>query len=399
MLGGIPTPLVGHMLDYLPYEAVEEALEAAEDEKVRREIQKHATALNITSGSQLDASLADRFENAEEVNCLSFLVAADDSPDDERILVVCRETATRLVPVLSTFRKLRRIYVGGGLVETGDDGIARLVREEYWHDRRNGRHRLGVEPHLSLASMLAYQLIGALKARVIPPLERMDGVADLFHADCGANTLCPGFDSAARPLHFPRVFPSEDAGRMCEHCRDVCLNLPLEDIACNVWSSSCVDKVVLFETMAARDRTRTKELLCDPNGWCVDYVWEVVHQELWDNFYLEREDSTAEAKELAKRLQGLGVGECDVWYMDRSSLSFIDRMISAGWQPDACSSWYPIYGSWFSQLDCIAKSTYDALVSRGFLIDKSDCIVIDELAEPALRDLPALMSRWFIRRY
>ena len=145
-LGGILPELKAHVLDYLPYETVEVALPMLdpEAEKDRGKVDNAnasnrggdadaskkkrnggvagaVTTLNITSGTQLDGSLTSKFPNVEEVNCLSFLVAADDSPDDRRILVVCRETATRLVPVLSTFRKLCRIYVGGGFVETGDE--------------------------------------------------------------------------------------------------------------------------------------------------------------------------------------------------------------------------------------------------------------------------------------
>lgn len=215
----------------------------------------------------------------------------------------------------------------------------------------------------------------------------MDGVSELL--DDGTNTLCTGTGDRL----------SEDAGHMCDHCRDVCSHLPLEDIANNAWSSNCVDRVVLFEAIAARDGTRTKELLCDPHGWCDGYMSEVVRQELWGRFSLERdgEDST-EAKELKNRLQGLGGdGGVGVWYMDRSSLNFIDRMIAAGWHPNASVSWFRIWVPGVS-CECIAKGTYDALVSRGFPTSESDNVVLDELVEPALKSLPALMSRWFIRR-
>ena len=153
-LGGVPPQLKAHVLDYLPYETVEVALPMLdpEAEKDRGKVDNAnasnrggdadaskkkrnggvagaVTTLNITSGTQLDGSLTSKFPNVKEVNCLSFLRAADDSPADQRILVVCRETATRLVPVLSSFSELRRIYVGGGFVETDDNGVERLVRD------------------------------------------------------------------------------------------------------------------------------------------------------------------------------------------------------------------------------------------------------------------------------
>lgn len=147
-LGGILDELKARVLDYLPYESMEAALlalvaiakedrdgdgtaaaaaEDAEDDEIRRGIEAFITTLNITEASQLDGSLTKRFANVEEVNCLSFLRAADDSPDDKRIVVVCRETAARLVPVLSSISKLRRIFAGGGFVETDENGIERLL--------------------------------------------------------------------------------------------------------------------------------------------------------------------------------------------------------------------------------------------------------------------------------
>ena len=43
------------------------------------------------------------------------------------------------------------------------------------------------------------------------------------------------------------------------------------------------------------------------------------------------------------------------------------------------------------QFDVYAKSTFDALVARGFAFDESDLIVLDERMEPALKDVPALI--------
>ena len=39
--------------------------------------------------------------------------------------------------------------------------------------------------------------------------------------------------------------------------------------------------------------------------------------------------------------------------------------------------------------DVFAKSTFDALVARGFAFDEADLIVLDEKIEPALKDLSA----------
>lgn len=104
---------------------------------LREEVERSITTLNLTESRQLDAPSTGggRFSNVEKINCLSFLCAAEDSPPDargeDRILAVCRETTARLVPFLATFPQLRNLYVGGGFVESDEDGIERLVREEY----------------------------------------------------------------------------------------------------------------------------------------------------------------------------------------------------------------------------------------------------------------------------
>ena len=133
-------PIWGHVLDYLPRAAMDVALSAVVDDDTREEVERSITALNLTEGRQLDAPSTGggRFPNVEEINCLSFLLvrAAEDSPPDargnDRILAVCRETAARLVPFLATFPQLHNLYVGGGFVESDENGIERLVREEYW---------------------------------------------------------------------------------------------------------------------------------------------------------------------------------------------------------------------------------------------------------------------------
>ena len=41
--------------------------------------------------------------------------------------------------------------------------------------------------------------------------------------------------------------------------------------------------------------------------------------------------------------------------------------------------------------DVFAKSTFGALVARGFAFDEADLIVLDERMEPALKDLVDFM--------
>ena len=43
--------------------------------------------------------------------------------------------------------------------------------------------------------------------------------------------------------------------------------------------------------------------------------------------------------------------------------------------------------------DVFTKTTFDALVARGFAIDEADVIVLDERMEPALKDLVSAFIR------
>ena len=261
-------PIWGRVLGYLPHATMDVALSAQVDDDIREEVERSITALNLTESGQLEAPSTGggRFSNVEEINCLSFLRAAEDSPPDargnDRILAVCRETTARLIPFLATFPQLRQLYVGGGFVESDEDGIERLVRQEYWYTGGafDNRERLRNAANFNLASFFGYQFIGALNARVFPSLESTDGISYLL-----MHTLCPPTDSNSSK--------SDDAKDMCANCRDVCSHFPLEEIA-NHGESNCVEQVVVFEAIAARDGA--KMLLSHPDSWCSMWMRETV---------------------------------------------------------------------------------------------------------------------------
>ena len=96
--------------------------------------------------------------------------------------------------------------------------------------------------------------------------------------------------------------------------------------------------------------------------------------------------------ELRDRLQRLGAdgsgGDVIVEYLERDSCAFIDRMIAVGWRPDTLQDSY--FDGYFDKCP-IAKTAFDFLVSRGFPLKNSNCIVVDEKTEPALREL----IEWF----
>jgi hypothetical protein len=78
-----------------------------------------------------------------------------------------------------------------------------------------------------------------------------------------------------------------------------------------------------------------------------------------------------------------------------ADIDYLDRMIAVGFDPRAVSKEDLYEGMRIGlddrEFDAFAKSTFDALVARGFSLDEADLIVLDERMEPALKDLPALI--------
>ena len=378
----IPPQMWGHVLGYALYGQLKDVLslfDGSHQEAVARSV----PTLNFTEGGQLDGPTVAKFLNVEEVNCLSFLRDADADEDGtgtggKGMLVVCRETACRLVSVLTLFKKLRRIFVGGGFAEERD-GVERLVFQNYFFGTWRGRNRaqLGDPANLPQATSVACQLLGALKARVIPPLEKMGGAANLFE-----HTLC------RRGRH------GTDLMQLCNNCCDVCAHLPMEDVISGNWISNCCDStydtLLVAEEVGKRDGGKD---LVHLTTWYDDHMRDVFTEGL-QYLYVSSEN-----KILWQKLLRLGT-ECDfsgcvtVLYLERWCLDYIDRMLAVGWQPTASHKdqrWSHFLLSLLHNQG-VTKSTFDAFVSRGFPFRKSDCIILDDKVEPALREIPALSS-------
>lgn len=70
-----------------------------------------------------------------------------------------------------------------------------------------------------------------------------------------------------------------------------------------------------------------------------------------------------------------------VYFLPHATLAYLDRLISLGITPSAVRKWKNVdVGS-----RVIIKSTFDALVRRGFALDEEDFIVLDDTVEPALQ--------------
>ena len=180
--------------------------------------------------------------------------------------------------------------------------------------------------------------------------------------------------------------PSHTAARggMCANCRDVCSYFPLDQIVQNPYFSGCAEDIDVFE--AASKRRGTREIFRKQS--CARLPTFL--NRLLDEFMVEEEA-------LSDRLEDLGMNCEDkgIWYLTMADIDDLDRLIAVGFDPRAVSK-ESLYGGVhigedYRQYDVYAKSTFDALVARGFAFDEADLIVLDERMEPALRDLPALI--------
>ena len=94
---------------------------------------------------------------------------------------------------------------------------------------------------------------------------------------------------------------------------------------------------------------------------------------------------------MRRRLADLGVQRYPcVRYLEKTVIDEIDRLIAIGCDPRAMSKEDrdEVLDVGRYQNDRVfAKSTFDALVARGFALGEADLIVLDERMEPALKDL------------
>ena len=301
----------------------------------------------------------------EEVNCLCLISGQWNST------VLCGETTIRLVPLLTTFAKLKRIYVGG-LVTENWHGQDQLVRRSYFPGVCSSP-----ENHRDLAKSFCYNLLGAFKTRLLPlDFDVKGGIVRNFVGSLG---LCARSDKAGDGANMEG---------MCTICRDVCSYFPLQEvIVVQPHFCRCAKFIDVFE--AASKRKGAREIFRKKS--CVHLP----------NFVDERlkEFTIEEEEELRRRLADFGItsGVNETLYLTTSDINDLDRLIAVGYEPSSVPKerlyreLHLAIGHDGRREDVFAKSTFDALVARGFAFDEADVIILDERMEPALKDLPALI--------
>ncbi len=363
----IPAPVWGHVLDFMPYEEVRSALLVGKI--IANEAVKYVRTLNFMKSCQLDVPSARRFENAEEVNCLCLISGQLAST------VLSSDTTIRLVPLLTAFSELKRIYVGGLVTKNVRNGEGQhFVRHQYYSTQCSSP-----ENHREIAKAFYNSFLGAFKARLLPPaLDEAKGI------------LFPLF----RDLRFcSRTAEGEtdSTGRgMCASCRDVCSYFPLQIVAYDPLFSLCSSEIEVYEMISKRKGAR--EIFREQAGEYLPNLLDIAF-----HFHPIGNAESKEEEALSRRLTDFGI-RCEykeIRYLTMSDITYLDRLIAVGYDPRSVSK-AALYreigiGRDHREYDIFAKSTIDALVAREFALDEADLIVLDERMEPALKDLSALI--------
>ncbi len=363
----IPPPIWGRVLDFMPYEEVRSALLVGKI--IANEAVKYVRALHFTKGCQLDVPSARRFASVEEVNCLCLISGP----------VLCRDTTLRLVPLLATFAKLKRIHIG----DLTPVGIRGVVNKQFSRRFYHPSSCSSPANHRELAKSFCYSFLGAFKARLLPPtLDETVGVLAPF--------------STLRICSKRAEDENDNEGSgMCATCRDVCLYFPLQDVIDQPYMCvGCTEDVEVYEMIS--NRSGAREVFREKSE---DYLLTFLGRRL-NSFNIFEYAEPKEEEALSRRLADLGMRckgkEMLAWYLTMPNIEHLDRLIAVGFDPRAVSM--DILKEINSGIDpdfhfnVYAKSTFDALVARGFAFDETNLLVVlDERIEPALKDIPALI--------
>ena len=159
---------------------------------------RHVEVLNIMNASELVPSAARRFANVTDLNILSLVSVHVDEDSDKDTLSV--GTATRSVPFLISFPKLKRAFIGGFFQDPYTEE-REWEKITYINSSRN-------EPknHLAIFRGLVDHLCGAFQSRSLIPNLQLQGVLE----------------------HGQLACDEEEDGHRCMRCWNIATSFPLE---------------------------------------------------------------------------------------------------------------------------------------------------------------------------
>ena len=379
----IPPPVWGHVMDYMPYGEVRSFLLVSKS--MAADAASYVGTLNITDSSQLDVPSAWRFrENAENINILCLLEYTRDIIPLDYVgplphntwFELSEDAMTRIVPFLSAFSSIERVFVGG-LSKTShfpNTGV-----KFYYHRSACG----GPSNHPALFRSLISNFLGAFRSRSLPKsLKRLDGIKDSFR----------------------ETLNCEDESDPCEFCSRICQYFPtrnLIDMAYEYFEDEPLEPELCLS------QSQIFHLLKKRADWtdCVkeigpDILIQFVASYMASFQFFEFEDEDEKDSVLRRKLIKAGVALDDsfegIQYFGFDDLEALDRYIELGFDPNKVKK-RELYDALHisdagRRHDVLVEATFDILKSRDFPVDKNDFILVDHTTEKDLEDFSDIIA-------
>ena len=364
----LPAPVWGHVFDYMPYEEVRSALLICK--MFANEAAKYIRALNIMKPCQLIGPPARRFSNIEEVNCLC-LVRGSEAEMMERNLTLCVDTSTRLVPFLTIFPKLKRVFAGG-------------IHQNRWGTGRTNASDCQNPPnHTEVFGALACSFLGAFKTQLLP--STMVSVGGITNSLADIRKFCRGCYETS-------------SVQQCSFCRDLCTYFPIREVyevaRDEEGVCQCSDAWDVYALLAKRKGIQ-KIFDDDASSQFQEMIVDA------GNFFSPTNPKGGLGKDREKvvkllwRLKESGVDmsapfkvlcliEADGAHVDYPTLKNVDELIAFGFDPKLVSKetlqphtsvLQPRLG--INNFAVHERQTLDALIARGFHFEPNNLVVID----------------------
>ena len=361
----LPAPVWGGILDFMPYGEVRSALLVGKHIAV--EAIKYVKTINVLKPSEMHVRASRRFPNIEEVRILCLLQGSGEFDEDgEEIYTLSQETAYSATPFLTCFPKLKEAFIGGWQkYRHEDDRIEKFLTEYDDYCSRPNDHE-------EIFRGLVVCLGGAFKTGLLSQDVTIEGVN-------------PFNWQTVRPCRSRHAHETDS----CSWCRSICKQFPLTHVLpkgfmMNIDQSIarwyCLNKRELWTIINGRSggkqaiQEASEEMLCgilfthetglhrrkivvlDPDGSCLESI----------------------SPDVKKHMQDENLDKLSVWGLSESSLSKIDEMIKAGFDPTRVREEYllsqltsSLYYVAASQGVCNVwtKSTVAELSCRGFPVD------------------------------
>ena len=366
----LPASCLAAILNFMEYAEVRRCLLAGKVMAV--DAARHVETLNIMNASELVSTAARRFANVTDVHILSLLITNEDGNED----ILSADTASRSVPFLMTFPKLKRAFIGG---------IWRDPHEDQWRKFPYMEHNC-IEPkdHLSVFRGLVDYLSGAFRSRSLSPSLYLKGFVEDDQLDCGEH---------------------ED-GHRCRHCWNIVASFPLDlvlkKIPTSYGSGLCLEYSERIEALATR---HDNPLLYRPQE--VARCFLAMAKEMFKYGAIDSEGEFADVKksfieriklqggQTGKRRQRHGAELFVPFHYIPAKDTEALKKLSAVIGPSVMSSLpkreilsavsLPSWIDFEHGKTVFVRQTFESLVELGFDLASTDFVLIDPWNEAALR--------------